>query len=95
MKILMKNSAIRRKNFPNLRGWSVSLKGNVYINKDGFNIVIYKKHTGTFDICITNRVTNQSQYGLNTYHSVHKAKLACFDALNWAKINLVSHPILS
>ena len=57
--------------------WRQSQKGNLYINRKGFNIVLYERYGG-WAYRIEHRESEQSWYGTGSATS-EDAKLAAFD----------------
>jgi hypothetical protein len=82
----LKGAARRRKTWAN-RTWRRSVKGNSYINTDGFNITVFQNGK-TWALGISNRDTGSTQKGKKSYPTEAAAKAAGFDALIWAKENL-------
>ena len=80
----LRNAAQRKKRWLS-RHWSSSVKGNSYLNTDGFNITIFEKSSGSFGGKLTNRRTGESILSRRTYSSEDQAKLAAFDAMIFLK----------
>jgi hypothetical protein len=73
------NRAARRAKWLS-RQWSVSDKGNSFLNARGFNIVVYFK-AGAWHARITHRETGRGFWSRRTYSTPDACKLATFDAL--------------
>jgi hypothetical protein len=72
------------------RTWSLSLRGTVYLNTEGFNLQVYHASGSPsgWRIAVVNRVTSRRQEGRKIYASPEDAKRAALDALLWAKDRL-------
>jgi hypothetical protein len=84
-------SKARRQQAGSKRQWSVSAKGNLYLNTEGFNLTVFPAadRKGQFwSLRVTHRASRTSQLGRRRYHSVNAAKRAALDALIWAKDKL-------
>ena len=83
-------NASRRRTTWAKRQWRTSLKGNSYLNTEGFNISVYRSKDGSrsWGISVSNRTTGQSQFSRRKYQSEEQAKAAALDALLWAKEHL-------
>ena len=77
-----KSKARRRANWPGLSGWRISKNGNLYINKDGLNIVIFQQR-GYWSFRVTHRETSRSKYSQRQYETQPRAQLGAFDAVVW------------
>ena len=83
----LKSYASRRSNWLK-RKWKVSYGGNLYINVDGFNIVMFLKRYEDewyWSLCITNRMSKRKKFSRRQYYSAEEAKMAALKALDWAK----------
>ncbi|MCH7499247.1 MAG: hypothetical protein IH886_04455 [Nitrospinae bacterium] len=80
----LKNAAQRKKNWLK-RQWRVSqIKGNPYLNTDGYNIVIFKKFHPLglrWSFRITESESETGAFSQRLYESEDQAKLAAFDAM--------------
>jgi hypothetical protein len=77
----LKNRAIRRHNFPRLKRWKVSRKGNEFIRAGRWVVTIYSndKH---WSVAIIDRWEEREPiYSKLPYFSSSAAKLAAFDRL--------------
>jgi hypothetical protein len=84
-------SKARRRPSWSKREWSVSAKGNPYLNTEGFNLTVFPSFDskGQFwGLRVTHRASGVSQLGGRRYPSVESAKRASLDALIWAKEKL-------
>lgn len=90
-------SKSRRRSTWAKRQWSLSAKGNPYLNTEGFNLTIFpvsdRKGLG-WSVRVTNRGTGANQLGRGRYSSIADAKNRALDALIWAKDNLRKPPQL-
>ncbi len=86
----LKTKARRRKKWSN-REWRTSIKGNPYLNTEGFNLTIFPA-TGSrglyWMLLVTHRESGASQFGRRRYRSEEEAKKAALDALIWTKEHL-------
>jgi hypothetical protein len=70
------------------RTWNRPVRGNLYLNVEGFNLTIFQNsdvaghHWG---LKITHRASGRAQYGRRRYQSEDAAKHAALDAVIWAK----------
>lgn len=86
----MAGRARRRKAWTE-RTWTISAKGNAYLNTEGFNITVFKStdlKAPHWALKVTHRETDRSQFGKRKYGSQDEAKRAALDALLWAKGHL-------
>jgi hypothetical protein len=72
----LRNRAARRTRWLQ-RKWRVSVKGNSFLNIDGYNLVVYPTKTGRWGYKIGDR------FGPRTYPTNNEAKLGLFDDF-WA-----------
>lgn len=79
----IKNAARRRGNWLN-RKWRTSIKGNPYLNTDGFSIVLYQEGD-VWSGVITNTTTSKKYYARRRYRTLDRAKLAAFDGMLFLK----------
>jgi len=73
------------------RKWRNSAKGNIFLNTEGYNLVIFAKverRGKRWRIRVAKRGTNLFKFGKKSYISVEEAKSAALDALIWAKQHL-------
>lgn len=77
----MKNRAARRKNWPLLKSWRMSAKGNATIRKDGYRITVFKKPDGSFGAVISNTTSGYEKFARRRYETEEAAKFASFDVL--------------
>jgi len=82
----MRNNAARRRNFPNLKGWKVSAKGNPYLRKDGMSITIFKKKLRWLFV-INHPKFRDGIFSQRQYISEIQAKQAAFDMMTWLSNN--------
>ena len=85
----LRNAAGRKRRWLD-RTWSVSGKGNSYINADGYNVVVFPLtgaavETGSWGFRVTNRETEDFIQSRKPYPSADAAKLRAFDAITWMK----------
>ena len=73
-----RNESNRRTNWLSLKGWKISRNGNPYINKDDFNVVVYRTSNGLWRGRITRKITDETQ-STRRYRTEEAAKLAAFD----------------
>jgi hypothetical protein len=79
----MRNAGARRRRWLT-RNWRTSRKGNLFLNAEGYNIVVYP--TGqNWSFCVTNRESNRAFSSRLPLPSLDAAKLRAFDALVWVK----------
>lgn len=79
-----KKTARRRANWLRLSGWRRSQSGNIYINKDGLNVVVFRqRHYWSFRI--THKESDRSKFSKRRYETEPGAQLAAFDAIVWLK----------
>jgi hypothetical protein len=78
----MKNAAARRKNFPQLKSWKLSQKGNRTISKDGKRVTIFGS-TSQFKFVINHPRLPEGKFGRDTYPTLREAQMAAFDASLW------------
>lgn len=81
----------RRRRSWSERQWSISAKGNPYLNTEGFNLTVYSvndRRGRYWGLRVSYRVTGATQAGKRRYASEEEAKRAALDALIWAKSNL-------
>jgi hypothetical protein len=74
-----KKRQARRRNWLK-RQWRTSMKGNSFVNTDGYNVVVYRKGTGwaaRVKQCESGRQVMSRQ----PYETAEAAKLAAFDAM--------------
>jgi hypothetical protein len=83
----LRKAASRRKTWDR-RKWSVSARGNAYLNTQGFNITVHERG-GSFGLTIQRRETGKSVTGRKRYPSEIAAKEAGLKALLWAEEHLV------
>lgn len=84
-------SKSRRRDSWSKRTWSVSAKGNPYLNTEGFNLTVFpiSDHKGkSWGLRVIRRATGASQLGRRRYASEADVKRAALDALIWAKDHL-------
>ena len=77
-----KNKARRRANWPRLSGWRRSKDGNLYINKDGLNVVIFRRRDH-WSFLIKHKGTGRIQFSRRRYETDVNAQLVAFDAVVW------------
>lgn len=79
-----KRTARRRANWLGLSGWRRSHAGNVFINKDGLNVVIFQR-CGHWQFRIEHRRSGVVQFSNRRYGTEPSAQLAAFDAVVWLR----------
>lgn len=71
------------------RKWRTSLRGNPFLNVDGYNVVVFcRQGHGGKDIWgfrVANRVSDDSISSRRPYPTEDAAKLRAFDAIIWMK----------
>lgn len=82
----MRSSASRRRNFPKLKSWKLSHKGNWTIKKSGNRVTIFGTN-GRYKFVINHFALPDGKFSRTEYDSINKAKLAAFDALIWLEEN--------
>lgn len=86
----LRNLAKRQQNWSR-RTWRQSMRGNYYMNVDGFNLTLTENSRGpkkSWSIRVVNRTTQKEQYSKQKYETLENAKVAAWKALLWAKKNL-------
>lgn len=79
---LLRNSASRMKRWLTLRGWKLSRKGNPYISKNAYHIVIFP--TGAqYSFKIERKNSNKPYFYRRSFDSIDAAKLSSFDAMSF------------
>jgi hypothetical protein len=76
----MKNATRRRLNFPHLKRWKVSRKGNWTIRYDGYRVTLFKKSEWWGGV-ITDELTQVETWARRQHESLIKAQLAAFDTI--------------
>lgn len=80
----LRSAAGRRKRWLS-RVWKKSMRGNEYLNTDGFHITVFLKDDGTWAGRIEERATGRSVTSQRIYETDDAAKLATFDAMIFVK----------
>ena len=75
---VVRNSSLRRRNWPKLKGWKVSMQGNDHIKKEGFHIVIFQRSNGMYAGRVLNLTTDEKRW-TQGFRTEIEAKLATFD----------------
>lgn len=73
------------------RDWSISAKGNPYLNTEGFNLTVFpvSDWRGQYwGLRVTHRVSGATQPGRRRYATEAEARNAALDALIWVKEHL-------
>lgn len=85
----LRNASRRRVTWAK-RQWRTSMKGNSYLNTEGFNISVFRSKDGSrgWGISVSNRANGRPQFSRRKYHTEEQAKAAALDALLWAKEHL-------
>jgi hypothetical protein len=85
---ILRNASMRKRRWLT-RDWRISAKGNLFLNTDGYNIVVFlkmiKNGKKIWGFRITNRESNDSIQSQKPYPSEDSAKLRAFDAMIWMK----------
>lgn len=79
----LKNLKLRRRRWTTLSGWKSSIKGNSYIEKDGFHVVIYERRGG-WSGRVRHLDSDWNVRARKVYRSESDAKIAAFDTIVWA-----------
>lgn len=79
----MRTLAARRKTWGG-RQWRVSGRGNLYLNTDGYNLVIVPSGL-QWRVMVSNRETGANQLGRKQFALQSEAQAAALTALFWAK----------
>lgn len=82
----LRSAASRRSTWAR-RKWRISVRGNFYLNTEGFNLTVFQRGA-VWTVSVTNRVNSSSRIGVRTYESIEVAKAAALNALLWAKEHL-------
>jgi hypothetical protein len=73
------------------RNWRTSVKGNLYLNTEGYNLTVFEISGAMpqrWGLSVTHRESQRTQFGRRRYGSEDAAKRAALDALIWAKEHL-------
>ena len=79
----MRSRARRRANFHKLKGWKLSIHGNLYIEVHGNQAVITSLPDGGFRICARGPHDRQYRWGKKRFATLPDAKMGCFDAIEF------------
>ena len=79
----IKNASKRRRNWLK-RNWRTSKKGNLYLNTDGFNVVVFGGGNA-WGFKVTGQETSGTFTAYRQYTRLDKAKLAAFDQMIYMK----------
>ena len=77
----MMSRAVRRARWLRRSGWRWSMKGNEFINVDGYNIAVFQHDDGSWGARILDRRTNETTPAQRRYPTSDSAKLAAFDRM--------------
>ena len=80
----MKNRARRRSSWPDRAGWHLSRAGNWTIKQDGYQMTVFER-AGRYRVSVSRPFNGRTVFGRKDYDELRRAKLATFDAFNWAK----------
>jgi hypothetical protein len=87
----LRSQAHRRRTWSK-RKWSISGRGNSFLNAEGFNLTIFKveeTNNRQWVVKVTHRDSGLTQLGRRRYPSEDAAKSAALDALLWARQHLI------
>jgi hypothetical protein len=82
-----RNAQTRRKNWLK-RKWSVSTGGNLFVNVDGYNVVVFpdqRSNPRIWSFRITNRRTSKISRSRKPYPTETAAKLTALEGLLWGQ----------
>ncbi len=80
----MGQTAQKRENFPNRKGWKVSKNGNRYIKVNGFHCIAAREGQ-KFKIGIKHSLDTDHTWGDQRYDSLTNAQMGCVDAINYMR----------
>lgn len=80
----LRNATQRRRRWLH-RKWRVSVKGNPFLNTDGFNITVFRKPNGRWGGRLEDRATGRFILSRREYLTEDQAKLAAFDGMIFLK----------
>lgn len=83
-------AAARRRKTWSKRQWRTSYAGNLYLNTEGYNLIVYPVtgRTNGWKVTVAHRSSGAQQAGSRLYPSSDDAQKAGLDALLWAKTHL-------
>jgi hypothetical protein len=80
----LRNAAQRRSRWL-ARKWKKSVKGDAYVDVDGFNLTVFPTHGGGWGGRIADRKSDRSITSRRRHTTEDQAKLAAFDAMIFLK----------
>ncbi len=82
----LRNRSSRKRNWPKLRGWHTSVKGNLTMTKDGYRITLFKSGQG-FKASVVELTKNVPFYSKRIFKLELEAQSASFDQVEHMKEN--------
>lgn len=76
----LRNASNRKRRWL-IRKWKVSVKGNDYLDVDGFIVSVFKNVDGSWGGCLTHKATGENTFSQRKYGTKNAAKLAAFDKM--------------
>jgi hypothetical protein len=73
----MRNRAVRKRNFPRLKGWRVNERGNHILRRDGCRVTAFPKEIYWSGV-VENLTTKEKVWAEIRYSNAHEFKVAAF-----------------
>ena len=89
----IKNESARRANWLKLKGWKTSKRGNPYINKDGFNVVVYRMNARFWRGNVKLRDTEETRK-TRPCKTEEQAKLDAFEIKRLWELEIENNPFV-